>query len=94
MDDHFELLEHRVQKAAARLRELRAENASLRSEVQAASARAERAERAARAGDAQAPPAASDELTRARSELRQLGAEREEIRARVARLLELLERLD
>jgi hypothetical protein len=93
MDDSFELLEQRVQKAAARLRELKAENAALRAEVQAASARADKAERAARAA-AQQPAGAGDELARAQAAARELTAEREQIRARIARLLELLERLE
>ena len=92
MDDHFELLEQRVQKAAARLRELKAENATLRAEAHAAAARAEKAERGARA--AVPPPAGADELAQARATAAQLTAEREEIKARIRKLLELLERLE
>jgi chromosome segregation ATPase len=92
MDDHFDLLEQRVQKAAARLRELKAENATLRGEVQAATTRAEKAERAVRAVAQQ--PAGAEELARAQEAARELSSEREEIRARVGKLLELLERLE
>jgi chromosome segregation ATPase len=92
MDDHFDLLEQRVQKVAARLRELKAENATLRAEVHASTTRAEKAERAARAAAQQ--PAGADELARARAAAGELASEREEIRARVGKLLELLERLE
>jgi hypothetical protein len=92
MDDHFDLLEQRVQKAAARLRELKTENATLRADFHAATTRAEKAERAARS--ASAPAATTDELARARATANQLASEREEIRARIAKLLELLERLE
>ena len=92
MDDHFDLLEQRVQKAAARLRELKAENATLRAEIHAATTRAEKAERAARSAGPSAPGA--DELARARATAAQLVSEREEIRARIGKLLELLERLE
>ncbi len=92
MDDHFDLLEQRVQKAAARLRELKAKNASLRAEARAAAARAEKAERAAH--NAAQPPAAADELARARATAAELTTEREEIKARIRKLLELLERLE
>ena len=93
MDDHFDLLEQRVQKAAARLRELKGENATLRGELRTAAARAEKAERAAR-GAAGQPAAGTDELARARAAAAALASEREEIRARVRKLLELLERLE
>jgi hypothetical protein len=92
MDDHFDLLEQRVQKAAARLGELKAENAKLRSEIRAATARAEKAELAAR-GAAQ-PPADADELARSRAAAAELVSEREQVRARLRKLLELLERLE
>jgi chromosome segregation ATPase len=92
MDEHFDLLEQRVQKAAARLRELKGENATLRAEIHAATTRAEKAERAVRAAAQQ--PAGTDELARAQAAVRELSSERDEIRARVGKLLELLERLE
>jgi hypothetical protein len=92
MDDQFELLEQRVQKAAARLRELKAENATLRAEALAAAARAEKAERGARA--AVPPPPGVDELAQAQATTARLTAEREEIKNRIRKLLELLERLE
>ncbi len=92
MDDHFDLLEQRVQKAAARLGELKAENAKLRSEIRAATARAEKAELAARS--AARPPADADELARARAAAAELASEREAVRTRLRKLLELLERLE
>ncbi len=92
MDEHFDLLEQRVQKAAARLRELKGENATLRAEVHSATTRAEKAERAARAA-ALSPPARTSSPARWRRS-RELSSERDEIRARVGKLLELLERLE
>jgi chromosome segregation ATPase len=52
MEDSFKLLEERVKKAVARLRELRSENDVLRGELKAAAARAQKAEDAARSAQA------------------------------------------
>ena len=92
MDDHFELLEQKVQKAAARLSELKQENTNLRAELRAATARAEKAERVGRG--ASQPSAGADELAQARAAVAALTSQRQEIRARIGKLLELLERLE
>ncbi len=92
MEEGFELLEQRVQKAALRLRELQEANDALRSELQSAKARAEKAEREARVVAERASAAEGSEA--AARELAGLRREREEIRSRVLRLVELLGRLE
>ena len=91
MEESFKLLEDRVRRAAERLKQLQADSQALRSELAAARSRAEEAERrlgktaghAGREGDGKLEPLGQ--------EVRQLRREREEIRARILRLLELLE---
>jgi chromosome segregation ATPase len=123
VEDSFKLLEERVGKVAARLRELRAENEALRREAQATGAREHKAEQAVRAAEAKAGKAEQERKAaaeRANEAERQLRAaaerggaeartaagadaeheaqvlrhEREELRRRMVKLLEVLERLD
>ncbi len=93
MDDGFELLEQRVQKAAARLKDLQAENASLRSQLQSAVADGEKAAReaAAKAGAGGGPEGQRSQATE--RELAELRRERDEIRGRIRKLVELLDTL-
>ncbi len=100
MDDGFELLEQKVHKAAARLRELagerdalRAEAASLRAETESLKARLHKAEEEARSGDSRAQPELRARAEKAERELAALQHDREELRGRVAKLIELLESL-
>jgi len=96
MEDSFKLLEDRVRRAAERLKELQAETRSLRGELAAATARGEEAERRLAAAAEQEGGHAEDTkradgLAR---EVRALRREREEVRQRIARLVELLDGLE
>ena len=100
MDDGFELLEQKVHQAAARLRELagerdalRSQAASLRSEAESLKARLHKAEEAAHSGSGRAEPELRARAEKAERELQALHRDREELRGRVARLVELLEGL-
>ncbi len=124
MEDSFKLLEERVGKVAARLRELRAENEALRREAQATGSREHKAEQAVRAAEAKAGKAEQErkaaaeraneaerqlrvaaerggaeartaaDAERVEHEAQALRREREELRRRMLKLLEVLERLD
>ncbi len=65
MEESFKLLEERVKKAVARLRELRSENDVLRGELKAAAARAQKAEDAARSAQARVEKAEREHQTAA-----------------------------
>ncbi len=96
MEDSFKLLEERVKKAVARLRELRSENEVLRGELKAAAARAGEAEQKLRAAAEQTSgeAEASARLEAAEREARDLRERQEQLRERMAVLLETLEKLD
>jgi predicted RNase H-like nuclease (RuvC/YqgF family) len=96
MEEGFRLLEDRIQKAAARLKELQAEARGLRSELAEAKTRAEKAERRiAEAGGGDGDGAEERRKAEALArEVKTLRREREEIHSRIARLVELLEGLD
>ena len=96
MEDSFKLLEDRILRAAARLKELQSETESLRGELATAQSRAEDAEkRLEEVADAESSLARDSKkaegLTR---EVKTLKKEREEIRSRLGRLVELLETLE
>jgi predicted RNase H-like nuclease (RuvC/YqgF family) len=95
VEDSFKLLEERIHKAAQRLKELSAEAQALRAELGQAKARAEKAEKAL--AEAVASPGADpEEGQRAEAvsrELSTLKRERSEIRARIAKLVGVLESL-
>lgn len=91
MDENFRLLEDRIRRAAARLRELQAESDGLRAELSTARARAEEAERRLRGGGAGDGGGAAAKVETVSRELQGLLREREEIRSRISRVLELLE---
>jgi predicted nucleic acid-binding Zn-ribbon protein len=96
VEDSFKLLEDRVRRAAERLKELQSETESLRGELASAQSRAAEAEK-------RLEDAAGSEGSRARDskkaeslarEVKALKKEREEIRSRIGRLVELLETLE
>ncbi len=100
MDDGFELLEQKVHKAAARLRELaaerdalRSEAASLRAETESLKARLHKADEEARSGGGRGQPELRARAEKAERELAALREERGELRRRVARMVELLDSL-
>jgi len=96
MEDSFELLEDRIRRAATRLKELQSETESLRAELAAAQSRAEDAEKrleevAGAEGSRARDSKKAEGLAR---EVKSLKKEREEVRSRLGRLVELLETLD
>lgn len=96
MEDSFKLLEERIRRAAERLKELQSENESLRKDLGESDGRAEKAEKkleeVAEAGASR--ESASKKAETLARELKGLRKEREEIRTRLGRLLELLENLE
>jgi predicted nucleic acid-binding Zn-ribbon protein len=95
VEDSFKLLEERIHKAAQRLKDLSAEAQALRAELGQTRARADKAEKAlaeavasrgADAGEAEKREAVARELST-------LKRERTEIRARIAKLVGILEGL-
>lgn len=96
MEDGFEQLEQKVKKAADLVRRLQGENKELRAELVRAQGRIGEVERRLESADKR--HAASDEdgpkleaLTR---EMRALRQEREEIRTRIAKLVDVLDALE
>jgi chromosome segregation ATPase len=103
VEDSFKLLEDRIRRAAERLKELQSETQSLRGELAKAQKRAteaeERATEAAKQleGSAAADGSRGETSMKADSLARQVKAlqrEREEIRSRLGRLVELLDGLE
>ncbi len=115
--DSFSLLEDKVRKAAALVRELRQRNQSLEQELPEARKRAQRLEqelpelrtrvqdlqKALQAAEKTPAPSSDDarkavegarKLASAEQELRSLRQEREEVRIRIARLMEVLDGLE
>jgi predicted RNase H-like nuclease (RuvC/YqgF family) len=95
VEDSFKLLEERIHRAAQRLKDLSAEAQSLRAEVGRAKARAEKAEKAlADATSRQDTGAEAAEKAEALGrEVATLKRERSEIRARIEKLVGILEGL-
>jgi chromosome segregation ATPase len=99
MDDAFALLEEKVQAAAAALKRLGAENASLRRDLDASQAKLKDALKAAEASEKRKSASAEEarklealqkDLERARGEAAGLRNERSLIQDRIARLVSLL----
>jgi len=108
VDDSFKLLEEKIRSAAERMRQLGAENDSLKADLARARAGVQEAGRRADDSDRRRD-AAEKQLREGRSrtgredapqvealarELKGLRSEREEIRARIARLVETLDALE
>lgn len=108
MDDSFKLLEEKIRKAAERMRRLEAENASVRAELgraqaslqeagrraEAADKRREAADRQLRDSGSRPGPEDAPQLEALSREVKGLRREREELRARIARLVETLDGLE
>ncbi len=92
----FELLEQKVRKAADLVKRLQAENKALASQLAEAQSRLKQAARDLEAAQKKNEPSAEEVKKREalHQELEDLRGEREEIRVRVARLVEVLESLD
>jgi chromosome segregation ATPase len=92
----FELLEQKVRKAADLVKRLQAENKALAGQLAEAQSRLKQAARDLEAAQKKSEPSA-DEVKKCLAlerEVEDLRGEREEIRARVARLVEVLDTLD
>ena len=97
MDDSFELLEEKVRRAADVVRKLRRDNRSLEEEASKAKSRLQEAEKRLSSLEKQlAAPAGPDpEAVKAlEADLKSLRAEREEVRRRIGKLVEILDGLD
>ena len=96
MQDSFELLEEKVRRAAELVKTLRQENKELEQQRQKAEARLKEAEKGLQGLEKQKGAAGADHK-RAEAldhEVATLRHEREEIRKRIARLVEVLDELE
>lgn len=96
MENSFDLLEEKVRKAADLVRRLRKENKALDEEVTKARGRLEAAEKSLQAIERQkgASEDQQKELEAKDQELKALRRERDEVKSRIARIVEVLETLD
>lgn len=96
MENAFDLLEEKVRKAAELVRQLRKEKHALQDELSRSQARLGTAEKKLAALE-KVQGAATEQALQAEAlsgQLKALTEEREEIRSRIGRLVELLEGLD
>jgi predicted nucleic acid-binding Zn-ribbon protein len=89
MDKTFDLLEERIRKTATVVERLRKENTTLEQELKTTRRKLEDAEKRPKTAAPDAGRVATLE-----GELGQLRQERDEIRTRIARLVEVLEKID
>lgn len=96
MDNSFDLLEEKVRKAAELVRKLRKENAGLEEHLAEGKKRLHEAEKKLQAleKDQGASAGLTKELEILNREVKGLRQEREEVRGRIAKLVEVLEALD
>ncbi len=89
MDKTFDLLEERIRKTAAVVERLRKENTTLEQEIKTVRRKLDDAEKRPKAAASDAGRVAVLE-----GEVGQLRQEREEIRTRIARLVDVLENIE
>lgn len=97
MDDTFELLEQKVRRAADLVKKLRRDNRNLEEEATKARSRLQDAEKRVQALEQQLADsngADPEQLKSLQADLKGLRAEREEVRKRISKLMDLLEGLD
>ena len=96
MQDGFELLEEKVRKAADLVKKLRRENKALEEDVTKSKWRVQEAEKRLVALEHEAKQAGSKngDAEALAKELQALQQEREEVRRRISKLVEVLEGLD
>jgi chromosome segregation ATPase len=98
MDETIEQLEDKVKRAAALVRHLREEKQSLEQDLEAARDSLREAERRGEALESETSEAGGDgsaeEVERLNGMLEELQQEREDVRRRIGKLVELLEGLD
>ena len=93
MDDSFGVLEQKVRKAAETVRRLREESKTLHDELRRAQTRLKETERELD-GTGKPSPEETTRLAEVGREVAALRDEREEIRSRIAKLVEVLDGLD
>jgi predicted RNase H-like nuclease (RuvC/YqgF family) len=96
VEDGFELLEQKVRKAAELVRELQGENKVLRNDLGQAQARFKEAERKLEGTEKRGGASAEEgrQLDALGREVKALRQERADVRARIAKLIEVLDGLD
>jgi len=96
VEDGFEQLEQKVKKAAEVVRRLQGENKELRAELVRAQGRIGEVERRLESADKRQATSDDDgpKLEALSREVRALRQEREEIRTRIARLVDVLDALE
>jgi predicted nucleic acid-binding Zn-ribbon protein len=96
VQDSFELLEEKVRRAAELVKSLRQENKELEQQRRQAETRLKEAEKGLQALEKQKGAAAADHkrVEALDGEVATLRREREEIRKRIARLVEVLDELE
>ncbi len=96
MENSFDRLEEKVRKAAELVKRLRKENASLEEALGAAKARAQEAEKrlAALEKERSASAGQGKELEALDREVKALRQQRDEVRHRIEKLVDVLESLD
>ena len=96
MEKGFELLEQKVRKAADLVKRLQGENKALGAQLAEAQSRLKQAARDLEAAEKRREPSPEEakKLEALHQELQDLRGEREEIKKRVARLVDVLDTLD
>lgn len=95
MENAFDLLEERVRRAAEALRRLQADNAELKRQLVKAQGALQQSEKALEAAQrAQSAPAEAGPAEGLQREVVSLRRERDEVRQRLARLVEVLDGLE
>ena len=96
MENAFDQLEDRVKKAAEVVKTLRHENKALQDELARIRPRLQEVEKAVSAMEKEKGPSADDKrrLDALGSEVKDLRSEREEIRRRIEKLVQVLDALD
>ena len=95
MQDGFELLEEKVRRAADLVKKLRRENKTLEEDLTKSKWRVQEAEKRLLALEKEAQQAAKADDTEAlATQVTSLEQEREEVRRRIAKLVEVLEALE
>jgi predicted RNase H-like nuclease (RuvC/YqgF family) len=94
MEHGFDLLEEKVRKAADLVKRLRKENKALEDDVVKAKSRLQEAERRLASLEKEAAPSHGKEAEGLSREIATLRHEREEIRKRIAKLVDVLDIFD
>ena len=97
MENAFDLLEERVRRAAEALRRLQGENADLKKQLSRAQGALQHAEKALDAAEKQKPSSSPEDgrkIEALSQETAALRKDREEVRVRMARIVEILDGLD